>query len=157
VGGAAVGRGVHRARRRDHLLDELAQKRGLHGGLVDDRGQAPVGVGAEAQPLDRGRPVAGEVEHLLATHSDARRPADEPCGERGQDDVRSGRALRAEPAADVVGDDAHLVGLELEHPGDRVARGGRALRGVADRQPAASHMASDACGSIALLCSAGVV
>ena len=70
--------------------------------VVVDRGEPPVGVGAEPDALDRRRAVAGEREHLLAGRraSFTGRPT---ClaAIAASDHVRARRALGAEAAADV--------------------------------------------------------
>ena len=66
-------------------------------------------------------------------------------------------ALAAEPAADVLAPDAHLLGLETPHRGQRLRDAVHALGGVLQgqvgRPSCSSHQAVVACGSIGLLCS----
>ena len=101
VSRAPVRRGVHHPARQGRLLGELANRRGLDDRVVAQRGQPPVAAGAEPHPLDRRRPVAGHVEHLLARDRDLHRAAHGLRCHHGEDHVRPRRPLGAEPAADV--------------------------------------------------------
>ena len=73
-------------------------------------------------------------------------------GDRREHGLRPRRALGAEAAADVLGDHADALGVEVEHLGERLARAPRALDRVVEREAAVRpRCARVACGSIALL------
>ena len=101
VRGASVRRRVHHPRDHRGLLGELLDRRGLLDDVVADRLQAAVAGGAEPQPLDRRRAVAGQREHLLPRRRELDRAADGLRRHRRDHDMRARRALRAEAAADV--------------------------------------------------------
>jgi hypothetical protein len=151
VAGQAVGRRVHHARGRAGLLGELAHGRGLLERLVGDRGELAVARGAEADALDRRRAVADAGEHLLAAERALDGALDHASRDRGEHRLRPRRALGAEAAADVLGDHAHALGVELEHLGERAARAVGALDRVVEEEVAVCQIARLACGSIALL------
>ncbi len=115
----------------------------------------PSRVGAEPDPLDRRRAVAGQREHLLAGERELHRPADVARAIAASDDVRPRRALRAEPAADVRRDRrARCSGSSPNDLGERPRDVPGALGGVVQRQAvAAPRRRRVACGSIGLLCS----
>ena len=75
-------RGVHHPRHDRGLLRELLDRRRLLDDVVGDRDEPPVAVGAEPEPLDRRRAVAGEREHLLPRDGELHRPADVPRRDR---------------------------------------------------------------------------
>src|SRR5207237_9126020 len=86
-------------------------------GLELDRGQLPVAARAQAQGLDRARPVSrGEVLETPIeeeAHGGPRLAREM----RGNEPVVAGAELRSEPAARVIGKHAHLVLRELEQRG----------------------------------------
>ena len=136
VAGQAVGRRVHHARGRAGLLGELAHGRGLLERVVGDRGERAVLGGAEADALDRRRAVADAGEHLLAPERALDGSVDHAGRDRGEHRLRPRRALGAEAAADVLGDHAHALGVELEHLGERAARAVGALDRVVEQEVA---------------------
>ena len=120
--------------------------------------QPAVGVGAEPDPLDRRRAVAGEREHLLAREGELDRAADL----RGAIAARTtcGRGVPFEPKPPPTWGEITRTrrGVETEGLRDRLAR--RSTRPGSSRtdvRPPPSQTAIVACGSIGLLCSAGVV
>ena len=100
------------------------------------RGEDAVGARAEAHPLDGGGAVADGRGHLAARQGQFDRAAGVPGGHRGQDDLGAGRALGAEAAADVLGDDGDLARVDPEQRGEVFADLGGALAGVVDGQMA---------------------
>src|ERR1043165_3267602 len=91
-------------------------------------------IAAEPHALDRLRPVAVGGEHLLALEDELDRPTDDAGGHRGERDMRPGIALAAKPAADKRTDRTHLLGLEAEQFGERIARVRDALGCAVDGQ-----------------------
>ena len=104
-----VRRRVERAGEDRGLLAELLEARGGRPDIVADRGQPPVAVRAEADPLDHLRAVAGIGEHLLPRQRDLDRAPQDPRGERRQHRVGMDDQLGAEAAADEGADDADVL------------------------------------------------
>ena len=77
-----VRRRVERARRAGRGLVEVLARRVVRPGIVADRGQRAVALGAEPQALDRVGAVGGDVEHLLAGQRDLDGPVRSACAAR---------------------------------------------------------------------------
>ncbi len=156
--GAAVG--VHRGRRRGggtpgeldgrdlvhalgHQLGQARQDGAAHGvgaGVADHRRAQPdepsVAAHTELGVLDLAAPV-GHREHVLrARLGPAHRPTQGPCGPRDQRPLEVRVDLRTETATDVRRHDPHLLGLEAQVPGQRVAHVVRVLAGDPEGDPA---------------------
>lgn len=97
--GHAVGAGVERARGQGGgLAAAAAQIAGP--AFMADRGEPPVGAGAQPQALDGRRPVDGAVEHQRALQGQLDRPPGDARGQRRQHQIRLCGALATEAAAD---------------------------------------------------------
>ena len=105
VPGQPVRGGVERPGDDRASARELLEAGGGRADVVAERGQPPVPVGAEPDPLHHLRPMAGIAEHLLAGQRDLDRPAEHPRGQGGQHRVGMHRQLGAEAAADEGADD----------------------------------------------------
>ena len=82
--------------------------------LAAERGQRAVRARARGDALDRRVAVAGDHVLLAARHRAANRPAGAARQLGGDARVVAGAVLRAEAAAHVLADDAHLVRREAE-------------------------------------------
>ena len=137
VGGAPVRRGVHHPGRDAGLLGELLDPRGLLDHVVAIAVQPAVGVGAEPDPLDGRRAVAGQREHLLPGQRQLHRPA----GQRPARPARPARRWRAavplepKPPPTYGADHPDLLRRRARRPRPRAGRDAvHALGGVAQGQ-----------------------
>ncbi len=131
VAGQPVRRGIERAREVGGALDERRVLGAVGGRLQSECRQPAVAVGAQAHALNRRRPMDRGVEHLLAGERDLDRRLQVAGGERRQLQVLVGRALAAEPAADVARQHVHLAAVDLQRLGQQMLRGFQHLhRGV---------------------------
>ena len=109
--------------------------------LAVERDDRPVAACAGAKPLDRGVAVARGGVLLAPCECAAHRPP-RPLRELGSDvRVLVGAVLRAEAAAHVLADDAHLVLGQPERVGDRLADAPDVLRRDVDVEHVALPLA----------------
>ena len=120
-----------------HRLEKLAIVVLRNDALMPHAEDHAVLVGGDADTLRRVRAVVDHVRGLSAGQRDLHRPPDDLRRDRGQDRLRADAGLAAEPAADIRGKRAHLVGIDLERLGDRPTRAADHLVAGADGEPVA--------------------
>src|ERR1700716_4346069 len=90
-------------------LEEIVKTARCRFGVMIDRGQQAVAVGANAYPLAGGCTMADRAVHLVAAQHQLDRPADQP-GRQDSEDLRSGgKALGAEAATEEGAADGALL------------------------------------------------
>jgi hypothetical protein len=104
---------IERARPGGVVPGEVFVLRGHRNRLMADRGERPVRLRAERDPLDRARPIAERV-HLLARQREAHRAPEHKRTQHRQRHVVLRTQARAECAADKERDDAYVVGPHIE-------------------------------------------
>ena len=120
-----------------HRLDVAGQRRSgvaVRAGVLDhpylERGDVSVGSPADAAVLDLPAPVH-QADHVVAPGRHPHHRPPEPIRQPAQQGLLGmGAGLRAEAAADVAGEHAHLVALEAEHHGQRRTHRVGSLAGV---------------------------
>ena len=107
-GGHAVGAGVEQPRLADRRLGSAARQ--IAGpALVADGGDLAVAARADADALDRRRPVRGVVEHEGPRQRHFHRPPGCAGAERGEQRVGAQKQFAAEAAADEGRDQADVL------------------------------------------------
>src|SRR5580765_4904894 len=120
--GADIRAGVEHARDDGGRFGPVLERRCRRYDIVAYRHELAGAVGAEREFLARARTIAYGAEHLRAFERQPYRPMRLARGHRGQHDVRPGRSLAAETAADVRRDHADLLDRNAELLGQRLAR-----------------------------------
>ncbi len=124
----AVRRRIHEPGRHRRLLGEFLDPRGLLDDLMDDRRQVPLAIGAEPEPLDGRRAIAGQAKHLLPRQRQLHRPArDGLRGEAGQHVMGVWRSLGTKAAADMRSDHPDLLRAKAEQGRQHRSHGVHAL------------------------------
>ena len=121
-------RGVERAGREHNRLDVLVKGLRLHQRILAIGGEPAVGGGASQHPL-LGRSAMGpHVEYLRPRHCDLHRSFQYARAQRRQRRLEIVRQLAAEPAADITGDNAHILLTDVEGVRQAFLRACRQLR-----------------------------
>ena len=127
-----------RAPVREHRQDRA--DRGVGAGVLQQleaHGEHLAVASAADRDLLALRAAVAKGEHVLAAQLRPAHRALQLAGEPGDEHVLGRQTdLRAEAAADVRRDHAHLLRFETERPGQRVARAVGRLRGRPDSEPA---------------------
>ena len=97
------------------VFDVVVEHRRRADAVVADPGQLAVTVAAESDRLNGRRLMAHHRVHLRAGERQADRPVHRLRGERGQQRVRPGPGLTAEPAAEELAHDIDLLLGNTEH------------------------------------------
>ena len=126
--------GVKRMRGVGGRLEEIVEGARCGLGVMIDRGQQAVAVGADAKPLAGGRAMADRAVHLFAAQHELDRPADQ-SSRHDAEDLRPGdQALGAEAAAEEGAADMNLLRGDAEQSRDPPLGHGEALARRIDRQ-----------------------
>ena len=135
--------GIERVRDVGGRLEEIVERarRGL--GVMVDRRQRAVAVGAQAQRLPRRRAMADRAVHLLAAQHQLDRPADQPRRHDAENLRPGDQALGAEAAAEERAADMDVLRRDAEQAGDAALRHRQALARRVDRQPVAVPRGDD--------------
>ena len=133
----AVVAGIEGARRQagGFVVGEAAG--GMGPAFVGHRLDTALAVGAQADALDGGRAVVGDLEHLLAGEGDLDRPADGASGHGTDQGVGIDRQLATEAATDIARHDAHVFLGQLQGIGHATLRLLDELGGAVDGHPVA--------------------
>ena len=137
VGGAQVGRLVKRMRDPAGRLEEVVERARRGEGVVIDRCEMPVLVGAEAERLPGRRAMPDRAEHLLAPGDQLDRTADQAGGHDAQHLRRPDGALGAEAAAEERALNMDVGGVDAEQAGDPGLRHRHPLARRIEEQPVA--------------------
>ena len=126
--------GIERMRGVGGRLEEVVEGARRRLGVMIDRGQRAVAVGAHAQGLPRRRAMADRAVHLLAAQHQLDRPADQPRRHDAEHLRPRDEALGAEAAAEERTADVDVLRRDAEQSRDPPLRHDEALARRVDRE-----------------------
>ena len=126
--------GIERLRSSRRRLEEVVECARSGFGIVRERRQLAVLVGADAQRLPRRRPMTDRTEHLFARQHELDRPPGHARGHDAEHLRPCNEALAAEAAAEKRTADLNPVGRNAEQFGDALLRPDDPLARHIDRE-----------------------
>ncbi len=128
------GTGIERVGRIGRRLEEIVERARCGLGVMIERGQTALAVGADAKPLPGRRAMADRAVHLLAAQHQLDGSSDQ-SGRHDAENLRPGdQALGAEAAAEERAADMNLVRRDAEQSRDPSYRHRHALARRIDRE-----------------------
>src|SRR4029077_4684722 len=127
-------------------LEEIVERAGRRLGVMIERGQSAVTIGAETQGLPRRRTMPYRTEHLLAAQHELDRPARDARSDDAENLRSRDEAFAAEAAAQEWAADVNRRRRQVEHCGQTRLRPSEALARRIDRERIAFPCCDDRMG-----------